>query len=390
MDHLHGPRRPVPRSTATPARAFTPRATAAPAEAWVEKANRLAADAHDRLLSDDEKLAWLAGRGITVDTVRLARLGWLSGENGKNCRFRAREAWGLASEEKDGRKKRLWIPRGLVIPWPPEGDVRRIRIRRPDADLTENFTLRYYVMPGSDTGSLCLPGKMPAFVIVEAELDAWLCFQEAGDLCGAAAMGSSSTKPDGPAFEQLQASACILNALDFDKAGAQARTWWSTQFSQSRRWPVPAGKDPGDAYKAGVPIREWILAGLPPLWTVGPPPGLNRKAGGAPDKPPGVESAAPEPVSGPQPDAGTDVWPELAELAELLRKHPLAIDHDPKRTRIAEDPGWASRNPEMSRRFSFLVFQVPENFKYIDDHPSGRIGYANFWDGIRVCGQIRF
>ena len=43
----------------------------------------------------------------------------------------------------------------------------------------------------------------------------------------------------------------ILVALDFgdgDLAGAKGWPWWQGQFSQARRWPVPAGKDPGEAF----------------------------------------------------------------------------------------------------------------------------------------------
>jgi hypothetical protein len=52
-------------------------------------------------------------------------------------------------------------------------------------------------------------------------------------------------------------------ALDVDQAGAQAWQWWKTTFPDCERWPVPKGKDPGEAFEAGVDIREWVVAGLP-------------------------------------------------------------------------------------------------------------------------------
>ena len=56
----------------------------------------------------------------------------------------------------------------------------------------------------------------------------------------------------------------ILVALDTDEVGIKsAWNWWLETFPKAKRWPVPAGKDPGEAYKEGVDIRKWILAGLP-------------------------------------------------------------------------------------------------------------------------------
>jgi hypothetical protein len=37
--------------------------------------------------------------------------------------------------------------------------------------------------------------------------------------------------------------------------------WWQKHFKQSRRWPTIKGKDLGEAYKNGVKIRDWVMAG---------------------------------------------------------------------------------------------------------------------------------
>jgi hypothetical protein len=105
--------------------------------------------------------------------------------------------------------------------------------------------------------------RREVYVIVESELDAMMIYQQAGDVCGAVALGSNSAHPDIEASKILSGAAVILNALDFDKAGGSERQWWEKHFPQSKRWPAPRAKDPGDAYKAGVNIREWIKAGLP-------------------------------------------------------------------------------------------------------------------------------
>jgi hypothetical protein len=77
-------------------------------------------------------------------------------------------------------------------------------------------------------------------------------------------LGSSSTRPDKTATEKLTTSAHILNALDADGAGEkETGGWWRDNYPDAERWPVPEGKDPGEAWKAGVNIREWVMEGLP-------------------------------------------------------------------------------------------------------------------------------
>ena len=54
--------------------------------------------------------------------------------------------------------------------------------------------------------------------------------------------------------------------------GAEACAWWSSHFSEIwKRWPVSAGKDPGEAFKNGVDLRVWILGGLPPAFSIQSP-----------------------------------------------------------------------------------------------------------------------
>lgn len=247
-----------------------------PVESWADKAAALVDWAQAQLLGNPEQLAWLAGRGITRETARRFRLGWNPGEKGKDL-FRSRESWGLATVTKeDGRKKRLWIPVGLTIPSLVGSGLQRVRIRRPEGEP------RYYVLPGSAMAPMLLRPASRCIVVVESELDAVLLDQEAGELCGCLALGSSSTKPDAEAHAALQKAALILVALDFDKAGRSAWLWWKDNYPQAERWPVPAGKDPGEAHQAGIDLAGWVRAGMPSVWSA---------------------SAAPEPAPEPAPVA---------------------------------------------------------------------------------------
>lgn len=255
------PRRP-PQSEATDG--FTPDLGAGPpGRGWREHAEKLIEWAHLCLMRqspDDHPKRMLLARGIREPGMKVARLGWIPGEKGKDI-FRPRESWGLPTETKDnGQPKRLWIPKGVSISMRRHQVPWRIRIRR-DADDP-----RYYVIPGSNGDCWMRWERRRAYVIVEAELDAILIEQEADDLVGVAALGSSSRKPDARAWSSLAQAAVILNALDYDAAGEKASKWWERHLPQTKRWPVPAGKDPGDAFQAGVDIRAWVRDGLPPGW----------------------------------------------------------------------------------------------------------------------------
>ena len=228
-----------------------------PSDLWQQKTRAMVEHADAALADNKYILKWLKKRGISKKQAAALKLGWLSED-----RFRQRSAYGLEQVLKDdGTPKKLWIPAGLVIPM-MEGDaVRRIRIRR----FGENEP-RYYVLPGSTMTGMSYGLPQRAAVIVESELDAIMLASQVGDFCAVVALGSSSSKPDTRTCELLARCAVILVALDCDDAGAKACAWWQAEFHQAKRWPVPAAKDPGDAYAAGISMVNWVKAGLPSAW----------------------------------------------------------------------------------------------------------------------------
>lgn len=144
-----------------------------PGPVWQEHAAKLLDYAHARLLADEDRMMWLAMRGIFPDAVERFRLGWLPGENGKDCYHRDRGAWGLPPETNArGRKKSLWIPAGLVVPALTEdGAVRRLRIRRTDeARARFGAEMKYVVVPGSSMRPLLLRPEARAFVVADRQL----------------------------------------------------------------------------------------------------------------------------------------------------------------------------------------------------------------------------
>lgn len=241
---------------------WKPNNVARPSDTWITAANKFTVQAFENLMDNDKALAYLLDRGINEDTISAYGLGWCEGEKGGDL-YRPREKWGLPPEKNEkGRFKALWLPKGWVIPYLEDGNVIKLRIRR--VELNFNPSMKYYFVPGGSTSTTVLNPDRKAFVIVESDLDAFLIVKEAGDLVGAVPLGSVAVKPDENAAKILQKSCHILNALDFDKAGAGAWPWWQQNFVDCVRWPVNKEKDPGEAWQAGVDIREWVKAGLPP------------------------------------------------------------------------------------------------------------------------------
>lgn len=267
-------------------KAFEPKSHEQPGEIWQEKATRFVNHSHECLLKSDNALSFLDNRGLDIFAVRTYKLGYFPGENKDNCMFRPRSSWGLPQIKKaNGKDKMLWLPRGIVIPCFMDGNIYRIRIRRPKADLQKKGASKYYIVPGSGMEAMSFKLDHQALVIVESELDAMMISRQAGNLCGVVALGSASSKPGAYVYPYLKKALRILVALDFDDAGLKACSWWRQHFRSARQWPVPVNKDPGEAYEHGLNIKEWIKAGLPPVLTLefpsrhNPPPGLKPPEG---------------------------------------------------------------------------------------------------------------
>lgn len=246
---------------------FIPKKYDAPPALWMQKAETILKASQSNLWTPGGQTALdvLLSKGLTEETIRKAGIGFNPVEI-----YRDRRGWGLAQEIRgDGKPKLLWIPAGLVIPlatFPGQKEqsqdegVKRLRIRRNNPGDGP----RYVIVAGSTMSPIVLESDKNIFIIVESELDAWLVWQEAADLIGIMAMGAAGMKPDVFSHSLLIKSEKILNALDYDPAGARNswKFWPDTYGQKVKRWPVPIGKDPSDAWQRGLNIRAWIEAGL--------------------------------------------------------------------------------------------------------------------------------
>jgi hypothetical protein len=231
-----------------------------PSENWKEQAGLLLQQAVDTLWSDRgvSQRRWLRDeRGLQLDTVDEARLGIVLEDV-----YFDRKAWGLpvAVNEETGRKKKVWIPAGLIIPCFSDGELCRLRVRR----FFPGDGGRYIVIPGSSSRPLSLGLSKAVICIVESELDGFLLWQEAGEMVGVVALGAARMKPDQALDERLGHTLAVLGCLDFDEAGWRGSwAFWARRYANFKRWPCPVGKDPGEAWKKGTDLKAWIRTGLP-------------------------------------------------------------------------------------------------------------------------------
>jgi len=336
---------PAVKKESPPPETFDPVVYGRPDKLWIEKATKFAGWCHERLYENKDQLDWLADRGIGRKVVAKYRLGWNPGESDEKPQFfRHRHSWGLPDELKpNGKKKMLWLPRGLVIPLVDGDNVLRLRIR---ADKP-----RYYVVPGSSMNLMVINGDHRCLTVVESELDAIMLSSVANDVSGYVGLGSSHAKPDSTVDYHLKRSSHIVLALDYDDAGIKAMDWWAQHYPRAKVWPLPDGKDPGDAFAAGVDLREWVLASYPDGWY------LQRSWR---KRPPVTKKnlVVKKNIPGDRPGA-------VAELADLMRESPVAIVSRRDQLKIVSPNEWNYKNWEKFGRISQLVYFTEDVFDYL-------------------------
>lgn len=226
---------------------FTPSAPVVPPMEWQARAAAFVSHSCERLTDNADALAWLAGRGISQNLARQCCLGW----NDKFKSFPA-SAWGL-----DLPDAKIYLSPGLVIPVFQGENLLKIKIRR-FGEITKGP--RYFLVQGSSTG-LALYGRGPRVMIVEGELDAvllWGLAERRRDWTFIAT-GGNRFRPDSALHERLLATEHLAVSFDNDEAGRTSfEEFWRQAYPQARPWPISVGKDPGEAFQAGVDLGVWL------------------------------------------------------------------------------------------------------------------------------------
>ena len=224
--------------------------SASPPSQWKIQAAAFVSKCHEALMQNSSAINWLnEKRGLTESTIKTMRLGL----NDKGHQEPG-ERWGVPEREKG-----VYLPQGLVIPVFRNGEVIRIKTR------SSQRKPKYLQVAGGENVPLVLPGNCEKHycIVVEAELDAILLHQEAGDLVTAIGLGSVSVKPDVYTQALLERVKVILLAFDHDKAGANATpTWFDMNYPNCQRWIAPNGKDVTEAFLQGTNLRAWVQAGM--------------------------------------------------------------------------------------------------------------------------------
>jgi hypothetical protein len=213
-----------------------------------------AREAYRRLWTDEgrDALDYLRGRGLTEDTIRAARLGFVV------------HAW-----KWENKCSSLCVP-AVTIPWFDRGAVPRVKIRRLDSDDDKCRSL------GPSKPPLLFPDVHIAagsnVIIVEGEFDALLLGQALEGIATVATLGAAQAEPNAAILDRLIAAKAIFAAQDADEAGDKAAAKWTALRRSIIRVRPPVGKDWGDVHARHIDIRRWWIDRLagdenPPLFT---------------------------------------------------------------------------------------------------------------------------
>lgn len=230
-----------------------------PSDVWQKRGIIFWQDTCEALWGDGggKARAWLHSRGLTDETIDRAALGY----NGADT-WDAPMDWGLDSEHK-----KVYLPRGIVIPWSVKRDLWKLNIRRPVTAAQVASGERKYCQPAGGSNGLFNADAIQAgkpLMLVESEMDALIVEQEAGDMITPVATGSTSGGRRARWLARLAVAPVILASFDNDapEKGDQAAAYWLEVLTGfSIRWR-PLAKDPTEMIQQGIDVRNWVERGL--------------------------------------------------------------------------------------------------------------------------------
>ena len=255
--HHLAPLAAMPQASALPASPI------APGSVWQARATQFIVWAQDNLARHPNALAYLEKeRGLSPETISAFRLGY----NPDNL-YDDPARWGL-----DGKK--IWLPRGLVIPGFSAGQPWYVKVRRPlPGDGIGNYIgswaerdgLADVKFGGPRGGVSCLfrlelRGHWPVLLLTEGEWDTMLAWEYAPDLCDAATLGGAGAKLDLLDLSLLTRYAAIVAVYDDDAAGDKGRAYLAELQKKIPRIRVipPPAHDLSDFWKSGGDLRTWL------------------------------------------------------------------------------------------------------------------------------------
>jgi len=228
-----------------------PALEAPPADRWQEAAARWIVRCQEALYdgTNPRAHAYLESRGFTAATINEAQLGynpvdlWIE-----------RSLWGL---DGDGR---IWLPRGIVIPWLHAGQIWKVSVRRP-ADKDGRGP--YITISGSANVPYGLDDVQPGqpAVIVEGPFDALAIWQ--ATRTAALAVGTTQARRI-QWITRIARARPILIALDNEanKNVQAAVAYWLDALAPLAIHYPPIGKDSAKDLEDGRDLAAWLAGGL--------------------------------------------------------------------------------------------------------------------------------
>jgi DNA primase len=248
---------------------YSPSPSEPPPPAWQSVVRDVCQKAHVYLFSDAPQakaaLHWLQSRGLTLDTIRSAQLGYNPG-------WQRTRLW----DTQAGR--RVSVAPGILIPCWVAGALWALHVRTLPALAGSNIEAekplpKYLYVRGSKSSALyngdaLRPGCTA--LIVEGEFDALLAQQTLGQNAVVVTLGSAATTLPRRWLARLKEAECVYSCLDNDAAGRRAtarlKEWLGEQHQPLR---LPQGKD----------ITEFVVAhdgNLEMWWTQATAPDLSK------------------------------------------------------------------------------------------------------------------
>ncbi len=230
-----------------------------PPALWKEKAKAFVEWSHAQLINNPEAKAEIISRGFTEESIYRFKFGFTPKDF-----FREREEWGLEPQIKDdGTPRKLWLPTGLVVPsLSADGSVTKVKVRRSAWKAGDKLPKYVEISGSKKSPSIYGDTSLPCAFVLESEIDGLLIQQFASDAVYCVALGGSTKSLDLQTDMLLRSTPLVLFCPDFDQAGAVAWVKWQKLFPNIQRILTPDGKAPGDAFLAGVDLREWITESI--------------------------------------------------------------------------------------------------------------------------------
>jgi len=215
-----------------------------PTEAWQRAAREVVESAEESLWTaeGDGALGYLLGRGLSLRTIRDARLGYVPGDL-----HEWREIAGLK------------VACGITLPWFAAGVLWAVKVRRASGSP------KYVQIAGGSSGGLYGAdqlGGASAVLFCEGEFDALLARQEAARLVAAVTLGSASVRLAARWYGELVRAPVILAAYDRDEAGQKGAARLLALSRRVRLARLPWGKDLTEYHLQGGDVQAWIASEL--------------------------------------------------------------------------------------------------------------------------------